>query len=199
MDQEQVWDKIAESWAENRQDRGYPEVYEFLRNKKGRILDVGCGHCRYLSEAKAELYGIDFSANMIKEAEKYCKEHDMKVILKKANVDKLPFPDNFFDAIICIAVLHLIKDGKIEKPLTEIKRVLKPGVPALISVWYKNNKGEKLKPWPTKKENVLRYYYFFDEKDLEEKIKQAGLEITRSYTTGFKDRKNLFFEVRKPL
>lgn len=202
MNQEENWDKIAESWSENRQKPCYPEISGFLKNKQGKILEIGCGNCRNLSVANKnsnELYGIDFSSEMIKEAEKYCKEHGMKVELKKASTENLPFPDDFFDSVICIAVLHLIKDGKIEKPLAEIKRVLKPGSSALISVWYKNEKGEKLKPWPTEKENVLRYYYFFDEKDLEEKIIQAGLEITEFYISGYKNRKNLFFEVRKPL
>ena len=111
MDQEEIWDKIAESWADNRQKPNYPEIAEFLRNKKGNILDIGCGNCRNLLAANKSgnsLYGIDFSTSMIKQAEKYCKEHKMDVELKKADVKEIPFKDNFFDAVICIAVLHIL-------------------------------------------------------------------------------------------
>ena len=173
-----------------------------MKDKKGRILDLGCASCRYLIAANKEgneLYGIDFSENMIKQAEKYCRQNGMKVELKQASAEELPFTDNFFDSIICIAVLHIIEKGRIEKPLSEIKRVLKPGADALISVWYKEEKGEKLKPFPVVNENVMRYYYFFEEKEIEDKIKKAGLEITKSYISGYKNRKNIFIEVRKPL
>ncbi len=203
MSQEKVWNKIAESWTENRQ-KGHPEVRRFLRSRKGRILEAGCGNCRNLVSAnkkRNDLYGIDFSRNMLRVARKYCKEHKMKVILKKADVKKIPFKDNFFDAVVCVAVLHIINKGRIEKPLKEIKRVMKPGASALISVWYKKEKGERLKPWFKKYggKKVSRYYYFFDEKEMKGRIKKAGLEITDFYVSGAKNRKNLFFEVRKPL
>jgi len=203
MNQEKVWNKIAESWITSRK-QGFPEVPKFLKNKKGRILDIGCGNCRYLLVANKkgnELYGIDFSSEMLKIAKEYCQEHNMKVNLKKADVAKLPFPDNFFDVIICVAVLHIIEKGKIEKPLAEIKRVLKPGSLALIAVWYKHEKGEKLKSWFKKFEGkkIFRYYYFFDENELKDKIIKSGLEVTKFYISGWKNRKNLFFEVQKPL
>ena len=91
MSQEEVWDKIAESWAENRA-WVYPDISIFLRDKKGKILEVGCGTCKNLASANKkgnELYGTDFSADILSEAEKYCKEHKMKVELKKANAEYL--------------------------------------------------------------------------------------------------------------
>ncbi len=202
INQEEIWDKIAESWSENRQKPCYPEIAEFLKNKKGRILEIGCGNCRNLKTASkdgSELYGTDFSEKMIKAAKEYCKEHNMAVALKKADAAALPFADNFFDAVICIAVLHIIKGGKIEKPLNEIRRVLKPGATALISVWYKGEKREKLKAWPCKGKKIMRYYYFFDEKELADKVTKAGLKITKSYISGYKNRKNIFIEAKKPL
>lgn len=202
--QEKVWNDIAQSWSANRQKPAYPEIAEFLEDKKGKILEIGCGNCRNLLAASKpgnELYGTDFSASMIKVAKIYCKENSMNVDLKKADAAELPFPDNFFDTVICIAVLHIVEKGKIEKPLEEIKRVLKPGASALISVWQKEEKGEKIIPWfsEVNDQKAMRYYYFFDENELKDKVKAAGLEITNSFITSYKNRKNIFIEARKPL
>ena len=40
--QEQIWDAIAQNWQEYKKVT-FQDVDEFLRDKKGRILDLGCG------------------------------------------------------------------------------------------------------------------------------------------------------------
>ena len=48
-------------------------VKEIQKLENGKILDVGCGNGNlftFLSDEKYELYGIDFSENMIREAKK---------------------------------------------------------------------------------------------------------------------------------
>jgi len=50
-------------------------VKEINRTQGGKILDVGCGNgilFTFLSEEQYEMFGIDFSENMIAEAEKAC-------------------------------------------------------------------------------------------------------------------------------
>ena len=55
------------------------EVKEFLENKKGKILDLGCGSGRHLiKNTNLKFYGVDFSKEMIKFAKINAKEKQMK-------------------------------------------------------------------------------------------------------------------------
>ncbi len=133
MNQNQVWDKIAEKWKEYR-DNPINEVKEFLKNKRGRVLDLGCGNGRnFIERDGLEFYGIDFSRKMVEIAR---QKHYKKVL--KSNAWEIRFPDNFFDYALYISALHCIssKENR-EKSLMELARVLKPRARALISIWDK--------------------------------------------------------------
>jgi ubiquinone/menaquinone biosynthesis C-methylase UbiE len=96
----------------------------------GKILDTGCGSGLTLIElakrfSSSECYGIDLSdplleiANNIKKKEKLTD----RVKFLKADVQDIPFPNEYFDLVINLNMLHLVKDPV--KMLNEIKRVLK--------------------------------------------------------------------------
>lgn len=48
----------------------------------------------------------------------------IKANLKKAGIYSLPYPDKYFDAIVCLSVLEFITD--LERAVSEIQRVAKP-------------------------------------------------------------------------
>ncbi len=104
----------------------------FKRNfKQGRILDSGCGPGFTLMElakkfASSEFYGIDLSDPLLEIANvKNQKEKlDNRVKFLKADVQNIPFPDNYFDFVININMLHLVEEPV--KMLNEIERILKP-------------------------------------------------------------------------
>src|SRR3990172_12360899 len=81
-----------------------------LGNRKyKKILDIGCGTGETLTYLKtiypkSDLYGVDLSG----EAVKYAKKRGHKNI-RKANALKLPFKNNFFDAVLFLDVLEHIK------------------------------------------------------------------------------------------
>jgi len=97
-----------------------------------RILDIGCGDGYMLRKVKdkfQELYGMDISPSRLQEAKKKIEELYPSDISKfkfiEENADEpLPFPDNYFDAIICIAVIEHVYD--IFSLVKEMYRVLKP-------------------------------------------------------------------------
>ncbi|MDI6780641.1 MAG: class I SAM-dependent methyltransferase [bacterium] len=109
--------------------------------KKGkkveRILDIGCGngrHIAYLAKEGFHACGIDISQKSLDIAANWLSEimadtaPDMGAVpeLKKGCVTAIPYPDEYFDAVICFGVLdHLFFDD-IETAIAEIDRVLKP-------------------------------------------------------------------------
>jgi ubiquinone/menaquinone biosynthesis C-methylase UbiE len=101
-------------------------------NRSDRVLDVGCGHGRSLTELAARacegrVVGVDPSELMVEIARQRSRpliEAD-RVNVVLATVESLPFPDDFFDKVLCVHVLYFWKD--LDAPLREIARVLKPG------------------------------------------------------------------------
>ncbi len=193
------WDKIAKEW--NRMRQKPTEFAIDLANewKPGKILDIGCGNARNLKpflEKGFDCTGIDSSRELIKLA----KERTRGIKLLQANAAKLPFPDNSFDYVICLAVLHHLKPKDHEKALSEIKRVLKQGGKAAIAVWNKLQprfvfgKKEQMVPWNLPKQTILRYYYFFTCWELKKLLKKQGFIIKKSNILG----KNINFTVQKP-
>lgn len=187
--QEKVWDKISGKWSQFR-TKISPSVEGFLVNVKGKVLDIGCGSGRnFIKLPRIKLFGIDFSEKMLGLARKRAKELKIKVDLKKAESKNIPFEDNYFDAVLCYALLHCIdskKDRK--KTLEEVYRVLKNGGTALISSWgnnsprLKNKKKECYVPWTIKGEDkVKRYTYIFSLKELEKLAKGVGFKIINSW------------------
>src|SRR3990167_9572227 len=103
MNQEQVWNSIVDSWNNFRQ-KPYEKELSLLNWKKGKLIDIGCGNCRNLLSFKnLELYGIDFSSKMLEKAKIFCNKNKLKVNLKKSDMRKIPFGDNFFDYCLSLA------------------------------------------------------------------------------------------------
>ena len=102
----------------------------FKKNGVKRVLDLGCGsgrHVVYLAKNGFEVYGIDIAKSGIKIAKEWLKEEGLKANLKVGDIyKKLPYKDNFFDAIICIRTLNHGKIEWIRRCIKEMKRVLKP-------------------------------------------------------------------------
>jgi ubiquinone/menaquinone biosynthesis C-methylase UbiE len=179
--QQQVWNAIASEWSEFKTQPA-ENVLNFLKGKKGKVLDLGSGSGRHLiKDDNLELYLVDFSENMIKLAEKNAKEKNIKnAHFNVADLTKLPFEDNYFDYAVAMAVLHCIEKKEQKKTIKELHRVLKPKAEALIAVWnkdskrFKNANKEKYVGW---RDKGKRYYYLFDEKELKDLLLKSGFKI----------------------
>lgn len=159
--------------------------------KEKRILDVGCGEGvlldRLTSEFKVKGFGIDISRQSIKRAkQRSLFPHCLEV----ADACLLPFPDNYFDAVISFDALEHIESQ--EKAVSEMVRVLKPGGKVLI---YTINKRQRFTfNWFLNKVGIDVYERFnhrpqlFVEPDwLEAQLKKQGIIFLR------KDYFNSFF------
>jgi len=212
LDQEKIWDELAGEWNKFRTSPP-AEIIEFLKNNSGKILDLGCGSGRNLVDNKnIDYYGVDFSEEMLKFAEKNAETKKIKALFFKESADKLSFQDNFFDGAIFVSTLHCMPSPKSrENSLKELHRVMKKDSEALVSVWDKKETGN-LEKTRTKEGNVIwkkdgknypRYYYFYDEKELSDILEKVGFKILKivnkdSQTLiGSHARKNLLFYVKK--
>ncbi len=99
-------------------------------NNKLRLLDIACGNGYFLKEAEKRVrcFGVDISDVAIAKAKKIAAKSDVR----RGEAESLPYKDNYFDYITCIGSLeHFIK---MEKALSEMRRVLKNGGLANILV-----------------------------------------------------------------
>ena len=205
-DQQEVWDKIAKYWKDYRQ-HSLECVEGFLKGKKGKILDLGCGTGRNVVKG-FEFYGVDFSKDMLKLA----KDRGYKKLVQ-SNAWEIPFPDETFDHAIYMAAIHCIPKKELrEKSLQELKRVLKKSGKALISVWdkeqpkFKGMKKDIFVPWGIEEEGkekkVMRYYHLYKKEEFVKllskyfKVTKIGTQKKDAKQNRF-SRRNVIVEVQK--
>jgi SAM-dependent methyltransferase len=116
------------------------DIYLFDQIVRGRIhpemriLDAGCGagrNARYLMGSGADVFGVDTDAAQIAAIRAMASEVAPDLPsgnFAVASIVDLPFPDGYFDAVVCSAVLHFASDeAEFEAMLAELWRVLATG------------------------------------------------------------------------
>jgi ubiquinone/menaquinone biosynthesis C-methylase UbiE len=109
-----------------------PNAFD-LRGCKS-ILDAGCGNGRYgkyilrRADADAFIASFDLSQRMLKRASK--RNRGSRIHYVSADLTKLPYADDSFDAIVCGWVLEHLPDPR--HGLKELKRILRPGGKMLL-------------------------------------------------------------------
>jgi ubiquinone/menaquinone biosynthesis C-methylase UbiE len=139
------------------------------------ILEIGCGNGKnmeYLNkniENKCNVIGIDNCENFIE----ICKKKNLSIF--NCNSDLMPFSNESFDFILCIAMFHhLLTLEDRNSSFNEILRVMKNGSYGILTCWstiqpeksnFKFKEGINIVPWKGRKSiNKIRYYYVYSEK-----------------------------------
>lgn len=162
---------------------GIHAVPEEFKKLSGKVLDLGCGAGRFANSLKTEnplldIYGVDISKRAIKAARVNYPEMHFKV----ANINHLPYPNDYFDAVILRHVLEHLDDPK--QGLSEAKRVLKAkgllysstpieADPLILSAPFKYT------------EKYHGHKWSFSRESLKSLIKESGFNIKRFYYSGF--------------
>ena len=99
----------------------------YLNDLKGKsLLDIGCGPGNMLPFLKgAEYHGVDLSIKYIDFAQNKYGERGRFYCAGAG--DPLPFDNQSFDIVICMAILHHISDAEAEKMIACCCKILKPG------------------------------------------------------------------------
>jgi ubiquinone/menaquinone biosynthesis C-methylase UbiE len=94
-----------------------------------RILDVACGPGNYTDRFARDLtgdgfcVGLDFSAPMLARA--VVDNRAPRAVYVRGDAHRIPFPDDTFDSVCCLAALYLIGDPM--QVVDEMVRVVAPG------------------------------------------------------------------------
>jgi ubiquinone/menaquinone biosynthesis C-methylase UbiE len=103
---------------------------------RGSALDVGCGTgalAARLAGAGYEMVGVDPSEGMLRVLE----QRTSQVRGVRGSGTSLEFPDDSFDLVYCVAVMHHIAAAAdVSRTLAEMVRVAKPG--GRVLVWDHN-------------------------------------------------------------
>ena len=151
------WDKIFKKNGKvfTKIHEDLPRIAKIFKEQKvKRVLDLGSGsgrHLVYLAKHGFASYGFDISEEGIEITKEWLKAEGLAADLKVGSFyDKLPYPDNFFDAVISTSAIHHAKITSIRKAIYEIERVLRPNGLIFLVVrrrrfrnWTKNRVVEK--------------------------------------------------------
>lgn len=149
------------------------------------ILDLGCGsgiHIKLFAERCRQITGVDFSEQMLLQAEKELEGIDKrKWTLKRADAQELPFPDKSFDVVMSMGLLDYVPSP--EQVLSECHRVLKDSGTIIFTI----PKGRSLFFFlRTPIGNIIRKKIFdlppidniFTRKEIETLVRSKGFELS---------------------
>lgn len=200
----------------------WPGVMHFLNHipNTSTILDAGCGNGKNIMKTSHNFIGLDSCEELLNiiRTKKEVNNKTNIIDLVNASIISIPFKNNYFDAVMSIAVVHHIEQflDRI-KAFEELIRVCKPGGQVLITVWqiennqiYKDgspvvtkqknlfSSGDKLIKWKRqdiKKKIIIgeiyRFYHFYSEEEVKYMISycEDKFKIKGSY---FEERFNYY-------
>jgi ubiquinone/menaquinone biosynthesis C-methylase UbiE len=221
---EKTYDKIAEYFSKTREY--FWDELSFIKkyaNPGDNILDYGCGNGRLLyllAKEKINYFGVDSSGKLLDAAGKHWVDPNIKFSKIPSNQISLPFPDEFFNAVYMIGVMHHFPGADLRlKVAREMFRLVKPEGYAVVTVWdiwrtkyaryvFKNwlNKvlgkseldwNDGFTPFRYNEETVYFYYHAFFPKELENIFRKSGFTVIRSDRISRKNRKNILLIAKK--
>lgn len=134
MPRTEFWDRIAVRYSKRpiSDERAYRRKLAITRNyfkPDAEVLEFGCGtgstaieHAPYVQH----LHATDLSAKMIEIARSKAAEQGVSnVTFERSTIEELSFPDESFDAVLGLSILHLLENK--EAAIAKVHRLLKPG------------------------------------------------------------------------
>ena len=173
---------------------GRIDIYVFDQLLRGniapgmRVLDAGCGHGRnliYLLREGYDVYGVDAGAEAILELRAMAQGLRPDWSLAEAedrfrmgSIEKMPFPADFADVVLCNSVLHFAWDtAHFDQMVASLWRAVRPG--GMLFCRLASRIG---KDFPPVRENLFRMedeqeWFLVDEAMLMERTRALGGEL----------------------
>ena len=217
------YDKTAEDYARTR--AFVPDDLKRLgdyADSGDRVLDSGCANGRFFEVLQGkgiDFYGIDFSERLIDIARKRYPQGNFEV----SDALRTSFPDNYFDKVYSISVLHNIPSRELQiQYLREMNRIMKVEGLLILRVWdfWKRQEGwrlflkyallrllEKSKldffdvlvPWKDSQGKILaqRYFHCFTKRSIIKLAREAGFRVKKAWRDGKDPRTNIYIVAEK--
>ena len=96
------------------------------------VLEIGCatGSLTLAAKRKAgptgNVFAIDIIPGMIEASRKKAEQAKLDVTFKEGSIEDIPFPDSYFDVVMCSFMIFHMSEKVRRKGIEEIHRVLKP-------------------------------------------------------------------------
>ncbi len=166
-----------------------PETYDFSRSQPSAVLagfcetyledgatvlDLGCGggrNAHYLAQEGYKVCGVDIAAEAVEFCRKRLLRHALSGTFEQGTLDHIPFPDDSFAGVICIATLDHVTFASAQAAMVEIRRVLAPNGVILLTFDPSDQDEEILDEAKTLPDGTLRFV----------RGEQAGM-VFRRYT-----------------
>ncbi|NHI91571.1 MAG: class I SAM-dependent methyltransferase [Candidatus Lokiarchaeota archaeon] len=223
----ETFEIIADSYDRVRK-KPWPNLLKFMNEnhfigKKMLVLDLGCAngrHTKYLERYCDLSIGIDISFNFLKIAN--TSNRGKKIQYLNSEITKLPFKDETFSHVLCVASLHHLRKSEQIYAMKEIYRILKTDGWCLFTVWIRDqerffpilfldliflnflkkdkNYGDIMVPWRDQDQTIIaqRFYHLFSRGEVESLIKNAGFKsIHIKKFAGKSGQENYFALIRK--
>jgi ubiquinone/menaquinone biosynthesis C-methylase UbiE len=116
------------------------KLHEYDQFYGKTVLEVGCGNAYTLAryaEHGAVVSGLDLTAKAIDISQLRFSIHGLEGDFRVGNAEKLPYPDDAFDCICSMGVLHHVSNTG--KAVGEIYRCLKPGGRLIVMFYHRDS------------------------------------------------------------
>lgn len=114
-----------------------------------RLLEIGCAkgfllHDLRRAVADLEPFGLDVSEYAIQNS-----MDDVRPRLVRGIAERLPFPDQAFDVVLCINTIHNLPLDLCKQAVREIERVKRPGGHSYIQIdsWLNDKQRDDFLNW----------------------------------------------------
>ena len=138
------------------------------------ILDVGCGGGATIADMLllspgSIVEGVDYAPESVKSSEAFNEKYlENRCFVKQGDVTNLPYEDGIFDLVTAVETIYFWTD--IDKALSEIFRVLKPG--GCFMVLCEACNPDIIKEWTT----VRGFFKVYNEGEYKDIFKKARFE-----------------------
>ena len=124
--------EVIWGWATPAGKMRVEERFQLIKEHIGlrtglKILELGSGtgvYSRKIAKSGVELTAIDISRDLCEKAKAIASAEGLNIVFRVENAIDMSFPDEMFDAVVGVSVLHHLD---IDKSGREIYRVLKKG------------------------------------------------------------------------